>query len=45
MPALWSTDSIPDMTVEKNHRAMYGVMTATLPVRPLASLDALGDIT
>ena len=45
MPALCSTDSAPDSTVEKNQRAMCGVMTATLPVRPLASREALGEIT
>ena len=45
IPAFCSTDSTPDSTVLKYQRAMYGVITAMLPVRPLASREALGEIT
>ena len=45
MPALCSTDSTPDRTVLKNQRAIYGVITAMLPVRPLARREALGEMT
>ena len=45
MSAVCRTPSTPERTVEKNHRAMYGVTTAMLPVRPEAKRDALGEMT
>ena len=39
------TDSAPAITSEKNQRAIWGVTTATEPVRPDAKREALGEIT